>query len=258
MSDQATQLRQLVLRAARQREADGLPPPRIAAVLAARPGCGVTAVAAGLGRALVEQGSRVVAIDADAQHRDLAGSCGVDVPATYDAAAARHDIHESLLRAPGGLQVVPGVWDDEGVAAKAAQQLLRQFQQLGRHADWLVLDLGACSSDLLSQWSEAIQRFVIVATPDASVVMETYAMIKRSLEGRAGEGLELFVNQAADDAIAGDVLARVDRSCRRFLGLPIQFAGRAALGDDLSARLAGLAGRLCDRSVEQAAQRRAA
>src|SRR5215213_3710073 len=112
MSDQASHLRHLVLRAARQLGAEGALPPRIAAVLAAQRGLGTTTTAALLGRALVEQGARVVLVDADLQQRALAQACGITVPASYHAAAARQDIHETLLPLPGGLQIVPGIWED--------------------------------------------------------------------------------------------------------------------------------------------------
>src|SRR5688572_18594818 len=101
MSDQASQLRHLVLRAARQRGAEVSPPPRIVAVLQARREQGVTTITAQLGRALVEQGARVVLIDADPQRRDLARHCGIEVPPTYNASVARQDIHEALLPGAG-------------------------------------------------------------------------------------------------------------------------------------------------------------
>jgi flagellar biosynthesis protein FlhG len=246
MSDQASHLRQLVLRAARQRGADAVLPPRIAAVLAAQSGLGTTTAAALLGRALVEQGARVVLIDADLQQRDLARACGITVPASYRAKVARQDIHEALLPLPGGLQIVPGVWEDAArPLERILQQLLQQFQQLGRHADLLVLDLGAVDAQILQSWREAVETFLLVTTPASSAVMDSYTLIKQSLAYRAGQGIELLVNKAADRAEALDVFGRVDRSCQRFLGFGVQLAGHlpaeAKVGD-----LNVIAARLCE------------
>jgi len=247
MSDQASQLRHLVLRAARQRENEALPPPRIVAVLQAKRGQGATTIAAHLGQALVEQGARVVLIDADPHRRELANRCGVEIPATYNAIVARQDIHEALLPAAGGLQIVPGIWEEQPTlpVERIHQHLLRQFQQLGRHADVLVLDLGQASDDVLRAWHDAIETLLIVTTPTNGPVMESYTLIKQSLLSRAGQGIELLVNRAASEQLADEVFSRVDRSTRRFLGFGIQLAG--FLPTDASAEsLAALATRLCE------------
>lgn len=258
MSDQASQLRQLVLRAARLREAGSLPPPRIAAVVSARRGMGTTTVAAQLGRALVEQGARVVLVDADLNNSDLARASGVEVPVSYAPSTARHDIHESLVRASGGLQIVPGVWEGELETSleKDSQQLLRQFQQLGRHADLLVLDLGAARPEVLRAWRDAIETFLVVTTPASAPVMDAYTLIKQSLVGRAGRGVELVVNRAIDARIATDVFQRLDRSCQRFLGFGIQLAGHLPPQGSADC-LAAIAARLCEPRSEHESRRMA-
>jgi flagellar biosynthesis protein FlhG len=261
MTDQASQLRHLVLRAARQREAESWPPPRMVAVLGARRGLGTTTIAAHLGQAIMEQGARVVLIDADLEHCDLATACGIaEVTNNYDPAIARQDIHEALFRAPGGVQVVPGVWDTvvNGPTEKNIHQLLRQFQQLGRHADVLVLDLSANGANLLPLFGDA-ESLLLVTTPDSDAVMETYTFIKQSLAERAGNGLELLVNQVRDEREATDVFHRVDRSCRRFLGFDIQYAGHVLAGSNVAESLATLAARLSEgRSDRPTSPRRAA
>jgi flagellar biosynthesis protein FlhG len=200
---------------------------------------GVTTAAALLGQALADQGSRVVLVDCDRQQSDLATRCGLPVPASYSAKVARQDIHEALLPLPGGLQIVPGIWDDSAKPAeRSLQQLLQQFQQLGRHADLLVLDLGCVEAEVLRAWRDSIETFLLVTTPASVAVMDTYTLIKRCLAHRAGQGLELLVNEADDRREVDDVFLRVDRSCRRFLGFGLQLAGqlpRPAQPSDLSA-----------------------
>jgi MinD-like ATPase involved in chromosome partitioning or flagellar assembly len=56
--------------------------------------------------------------------------------------------------------------------------------------------------------------------------MDTYALIKTLLSRHGGgQSPALVVNQAPDEATAADVHRRIDQSCRRFLGLAIEFAG---------------------------------
>jgi flagellar biosynthesis protein FlhG len=254
MSDQAAQLRHLVLRAARQREAESLPPPRIVAVLGAQPGVGATTIAAQLARGIVEQGDRVVLIDADPsrdglRRSSLADACGLtEATPDYDPSIARHDIHEALFRAPGGVQIVPGVWDDAETepSEKAAQQLMRQFQQLGRHADVLVIDLGACLTPLLTALSETAETMLLVTSTDDRAVMDAYATIKQSLANRGDDAVHLLVNREAGDAKAREVFHRVDRSCRRFLNMKICYAGHVPIGVPLAECLAALAAKVSE------------
>ena len=65
----------------------------------------------------------------------------------------------------------------------------------------------------------------IVTSPDAVAVMDTYALVKTLLSRqRLIRPIELIVT-GADQSIAQDVHRRVDQSCRRFLGLPVNLAG---------------------------------
>jgi flagellar biosynthesis protein FlhG len=251
--DQASQLRHLVLRAAWHRDSDG-PPPRTLGVLGAQRGVGTTSITAALGRALVDQGERVVLIDADSVHSALAASCGLEVPSNYDPAIARTDIHEAIVRGPAGMQLVPGIWTDVAAvpSERTLTQLIRQFQQLGRHADLLLLDLGAAHSEIISAWHEAFESLLLVTTTEAPSVMDCYARIKQTLSGYGGRGLQLVVNQAADAAAAQHVATRVDRCCRRFLGFGLNPAAWVASGN-VEEGLMPLAAELCRRGQRRAA-----
>jgi MinD-like ATPase involved in chromosome partitioning or flagellar assembly len=107
---------------------------------------------------------------------------------------------------------------------------------------------------------------LLVTVPEAAAVMETYALIKTLLaRHELRRDITLAVNQASDDALAADVHRRIDQSCRRFLGLPIEFAGslpRNTIGgglipsdSPLAAALARLGNRLFhDRSNTRSAE----
>jgi flagellar biosynthesis protein FlhG len=232
----------------------------MAAVLGAIRGLGVTTLTARLGRGLVEQGSRVVLIDADVRASELARVCKVaDVPASFDPEVVRRDIHEALFPAPGGLLLVPGVWGSAAPTSKTLQQLMRQFQQLGRHAEWLLLDLGTPHPEVFRGWSEALSEVLVVSTPASPSVMDSYGLIKRLLAERRGSGVRLVVNRAQNEQQALDVFQRVNRSCRRFLGFEIEFAGHVDQESADDACISRIAARLGDaRQLTDISQRRAA
>src|SRR5206468_499377 len=102
----------------------------------------------------------------------------------------------------------------------------RQMRSLGPHADWLLVDAGNQPSEMAAQLWSAADRLLVVTSPDAVAVMDTYALIKTLLSRQSlRQSPALVVNQAADEATAADVHRRIDQSCRRFLGLAIEFAG---------------------------------
>ncbi len=183
MLDQATELRKLVLRSAREISSDGSPPPQRLVICGAAPGVGVTTLAVNLAVAFSGQGCRVVLVDADLQRADVAALCGLGPSAGItDVLAARRDIHEVLQPGPGGVQVIAGR-DGAGHPADwgevAQQRLVRQLSRLGRHADLIVLDAGSGTHDVMRRlWREANQ-VVLVATAEALSRLESCAALQR-------------------------------------------------------------------------------
>ncbi len=111
MSDQADELRRLVLLDPRTGAAGGDERPRLLVIAGAKGGVGATTTAVNLAVALADHGARVVLLDADPPRAGVASLCGLDSPhGVADVLAARRDIHEVLVRGPAGIQVAPGVW----------------------------------------------------------------------------------------------------------------------------------------------------
>ena len=229
--DQAAQLRRLAI-GARQLLAsrDSNQPPRILVVSGGKAGLGSTTLAVNLAVTLAAHGLRIVLIDADLYRADVAAHCGVsESPALADVLLARRNIHEALQRGPGGIQVLAGTQTAEARNAcseRALARVLQQIQSLGRHADQVLIDTGSGPSEPTIRLWQAASDVLLVTTPDAVAVMDTYATVK-SLLGRSAIAcpLRLVVNRADDGEAAADVYRRIDQSCRRFLGLSVAMAG---------------------------------
>lgn len=242
MPDASTQLRRLT---GRTLLADTGPPPRLVVVSGGKLGVGSTTLAVNLAVALASHGSRTVLVDADQARADAAAHCGVSGPVGIaDVLLGRRNIHEVLQRGPGGMQVVVGACTAEARTActdRALARVLRQIHSLGRHADLVLLDAGSAPGDAMLRFWQAADDVLLVTTPDAAHVMDTYATIKTLLSRAAvAARLRLVVNHAASAVVAEDVHHRIDRSCQRFLGLAIPLAGW--LPHDPSARAAAARG----------------
>jgi flagellar biosynthesis protein FlhG len=224
MSDQASQLRQLVIRATRQRELEYVPVPCIVAVAGGDSAVGTTSVAVELSYALSEQGSRVVLVDLDPHGAGVADYCQIEIPQLYSVSEAQRDIHAALLRGPYGIQVVPKLWDSYPAAFRMERQfpqILKQFQQLGRHADILVLDCGQAGKDFWKNLGSLLDFSIFVTSTLANIVTRTYTLLKQSVAAGSTTATHLLVNDCQHIEEAEDVSFRFERSCQRFLGLEL-------------------------------------
>src|SRR5687768_16840234 len=111
MIDQAFQLRALVRATAQGDAGLAFPPPQKIVVCGGKGGAGATTIAVNLSIALARLGARVVLVDADMDHADVATLCQLETRDTIaDVLSARRTVHEVLIRGPAGIQILAGVW----------------------------------------------------------------------------------------------------------------------------------------------------
>jgi flagellar biosynthesis protein FlhG len=196
---------------------------------------GVTTLAIHLAQAMAQDAHRVVLVDADLQRADIAVQCSLTAALGIgDVLAGRKTIHEVLQLGPAGMHVLTGATSAElpdGLTERSIQRLLRQMRALGPHADWLIVDAGHEPSEFTRRLWTAAERLLLVTSPDPAAVMDTYALIKTLLSKQPQRtSVSLVVNRSPDEATAADVHRRIDQSCRRFLGLSLEYAGGISTG----------------------------
>lgn len=228
MLDQANELRRLVLQAALGRSARAEPAPRMVVVAGGTTRVGTTTTAVNLAVAFAEQACRTVLVDANLEGAAVATQCGLTVRYTLDDVLhGRRTIHEVLQRGPAGIQIVPGASESLGdvrLGDLAVHRLVSQFRTLGRHADITVVDAGLATAPLARQLTANGDDLVLVSSPDPTSVTQTYAAIK-SQSDTLSRTPWLVVSRAATDAEAEDAHRRLAMSCRRFLGVPLEWLG---------------------------------
>jgi flagellar biosynthesis protein FlhG len=229
MQDQANELRQLVLRGARPATTPSGPPPKLIVVTSGKGGVGTTTVAVNLAIALARDGRRTVLVDADFESADAATLCRLEATYTVaDVLAGRRTVHEALERGPAGIQVLPGAWARGSLSecSEAGQQrLLGQLKCIGAHAEYVILDVGSGASRVIGQFWQAADEVLLITTPDAVAIMDTYAAVKVLRPAEGGPLLRSVVNLAADAMAAEEIHQRLGKACRRFLGLKVMPTG---------------------------------
>lgn len=229
MSDQAYDLRQMVLRSLRPHAMPAAEPPRLVVVTGGKGGVGTTTIAVNLAVALARDGRRTVLVDADFAGADAGNLCGLRDGATVnDVLAGRRTVHEALERGPGGIQVLPGNWsrgEYVDCSPAAQQRLIAQLRTLGAFADYVILDAGNGASRTLGRFWQAADDVLLITTPEPVAIMDTYAAIKVQGDSAPDAAIHAVVNFGADAETAADVQARLARACRRFLARELFDAG---------------------------------
>jgi flagellar biosynthesis protein FlhG len=229
LPDQANDLRNLVIRAVRGVGSHDAPPPKLLVLAGGKGGVGTTTVAVNLATSLARDGQRVVLVDADFAGPNVAEMCGLDgAYGAADVLAGRRTVHEVLLRGPMGIQVLPANRarvEPADCTPQAQERLLAQLRSLGAHADYVLIDAGSGSSRTMRRFWESADGVLLVLESDGASVMDAYALVKLVCnENPPPAPIAAVVNNAADDE-SGEVLERLSRACRRFLGFTVVAAG---------------------------------
>jgi flagellar biosynthesis protein FlhG len=241
MHDQADELRQLVLQAARRGSLPMAPAPKLVVVAGGKGGVGTTTAAVQLGLSLARLGTRPVLVDADLRGGDMATLCGLDAhESVADVLSGRLTVHEVMQRGPLGVQIVPGAWgrDSERLATPVAQRrLISELRDLGRYAEVVVVDAGNGIGEVSHRFWQAAEFVLLVTTPDPNAIMDAYACVKVLGEQSLARVMTL-VNAAASPDEASQVHQRLEQACQRFLGREVSALG--AVPRDVSVGRGGL------------------
>lgn len=242
--DQAHQLRRMVTSqdvGALEEEPElvGAPVPRLLVTSGGKCGVGTTTMAVNVAAAMARRGTRVVLIDLDWHRNDVANMCGLEAQtALADVMDGTAPITEALQLGPAGLRVLGG-----GSRAGAAhafrqeslQRLITTLRSLGRTTDCIIADAGCGATQLARSFWRAADTVLLVTTPDAVALMDSYATTKALLDPRRRPRLQVVVNQAVHELQAQEVYQRLSQSCGRFLGHRTEWAGYVPLDPALAA-----------------------
>jgi flagellar biosynthesis protein FlhG len=232
MNDQANLLRQLVRHEAASRS-DARRGARLVVVVAGKGGVGATTISVNLAAALSTGGSGCVLVDGNPHGADATTLCGLDAHyGVSHVVAGWRTAQETLLEGPGGIRVLPAVWDreyDDQWTERAQSRLIEELRDLDRvptshAAAFVVVDAGCGLGAVLGRFWRAADLVLVVTTPDPLAIMDAYAAIKVHAEGAAAP-VHVLVNQATDTQQAAEVHQRLARACHRFLGLDVCDAG---------------------------------
>lgn len=197
-------------------------------ITSGRGGVGKTAVAVNLAISLARRGHRVGLVDAALGLGKVDEMLGLTVGAHLgDVLRGDRKIDETVLIGPAGIRVVPG-WGERELTSLDPEQRLRFGEALAtfqRDLDFVLIDTAVGISGHVVDLLTACARVLVVTSPDATTLVDGYALMKLLATDAPHIDLGLLVNQprSADDGSAA--FRRLEPAVRRFLGRSLSYYG---------------------------------
>jgi len=206
-------------------------PLRAVAITSGKGGVGKTNLSVNLAVQLAGMGRNVVLMDADLGTANVDVLCGLQAP--YNLAhivAGRRKLSEAIVTGPNGVKILPGASGLAQMAALSAAErsrVIESFRTLEDEADLMLIDTGAGIGPNVLGFLACCDEQLVVTTPEPTAITDAYAVIK-TLSKRVGTDamdVRVLINMVRSEAEAREVFGRIDGVARRFLGVPLRFAG---------------------------------
>jgi flagellar biosynthesis protein FlhG len=201
----------------------------VLAITSGKGGVGKTNIAANLAICLAAAKKRVLLLDADLSLGNL--DLVMDLRSKYNIShviSGRKSMEEIVQAGPGGLRVICGASGLDRLAdiSEGEQhRLMEHLCRLQHQADTIVIDTAAGISRSVLGFCLAADRVLVVTTPEATAMADSYGMIKVLARKGYGGPINLVVNMARSAAEGKQTYQRVADVAQRFLRTTVYYAG---------------------------------
>ena len=178
------------------------PAATVLAITSGKGGVGKTNIAANLAVCLAAANRRVLLLDADLSLGNL--DLVMDIHSKYNIShviSGRKSMEEIVQAGPKGLRVVCGASGLERLAdiSEGEQhRLMEHLCQLQQETDTILIDTAAGISRSVVGFCLAADRVLVVTTPEATAMADSYGMIKVLVRKGYGGPISLVVNQKGE------------------------------------------------------------
>lgn len=215
----------------------GSGPIRVIGVASGKGGVGKTNVCVNLGMALSRLGRRVTVLDADLGLANVDVLLGLKPTHTLQQVLAGEcALADVLMRAPGGLSIVPaasGVREMAALGPQGQAALIGAFEGIAETMDVLLVDSAAGISSNVLGFLAAAQEVVVVVCNEPASITDAYALIKVLSQSHRVERFRVVVNMLGAGERGEAVFEKLRRVTDRFLDVTLDFAGAIPLDPQL-------------------------
>jgi len=201
----------------------------VLAVTSGKGGVGKTNIAANLALCLAAMNRRVLLWDADLSLANL--DLVMDVHSQYNIShvvSGRKSMEEIVQTGPYGLRIICGASGLDRLADLTEgeqHRLIESLCRLQHEADTILIDTAAGISRSVIGFCLAADRVLVVTTPEATAMADSYGMIKVLVRKRYAGSISLVVNMARNEAEGKQTYQRIAGVAQRFLQVNLYYAG---------------------------------
>ncbi|MBN9501919.1 MAG: hypothetical protein BGO01_09415 [Armatimonadetes bacterium 55-13] len=202
---------------------------RILSITSGKGGVGKTNLAANLGIALSQQGSRVVMFDADLglANLDVVLGTGADF-SLHHAIDGNLSLADVIAAGPAGTRFLSGgagLSKLINISRKRLQNFLLELAQLDKSTDYLIFDTGAGVDAKVMTFLKAADDVILVVTPEPASVADAYATIKVLLRSKKNAHIQILMNQVEHERQAEAVYRKLNDIAGHFLNADLSYIG---------------------------------
>lgn len=204
--------------------------PHTVAITSGKGGVGKTLVTVNLAIQYARQGLKVLLIDADLGLANIDVVLGMTSPeyTIQDVLEGNLTLDQVAVVGPEGITVLPAASGVSGLSALSEEQKLALMDHIDHwNADFdvVLVDTGAGISDNVRFFVLAVERIMVVATPDPTSVTDAYALMKVMFMNHRVSHFDLVVNQVKDLNEAKEIYRALAQVADKFLNIVLNFVG---------------------------------
>jgi flagellar biosynthesis protein FlhG len=206
---------------------------RVISVTSGKGGVGKSNVVVNLAVALVNEGKRVLVIDADLGLGNIDVLLGLRPTHTLnDVLSGNMRLADIMVEGPAGIRLVPagsGVQKFTSLDREARLRLMDELESLEEDFDILIIDTESGISENVTYFNVAAQEILLVVSPDPTSIADVYALTKLLATGFEERHFKVLVNMARDTHDGLQVFKRLSSVVNRFLDVSLDYVGCVVL-----------------------------
>ncbi|MGN7611351.1 MinD/ParA family protein [Magnetococcales bacterium HHB-1] len=203
--------------------------PQTVAITSGKGGVGKTVATVNLAIQFARRGLKVLLIDADLGLANIDVVLGLTPKYTIqDVLDGRMSLGQIAVKGPLGITILPaasGVAELSDLTEMQRLALMDHIDNWNADFDIVLVDTGAGISPNVRYFILAVERIMLVATPDPASVTDAYALMKVMFTNHRIAQFDLLINQVKTRAEAMEVYRTLYRVADKFLNIGLNYAG---------------------------------